>query len=243
MWKNAIGNYIFSWLVSGSIAKTVLLKTKWESFLGYYISCFYFSCLDSFLTQKLHRFVKTKHLSRHYSLLADVCMVVTFGGWISHPDLAKGGWWAVRGVDGWVFRSVGWLWSLKRATSWRWEGYLAKWNTALSQLPRSRFNHGKFFPSAVTEIITLRIKHGIREQPTRPCGTIDKPGLTWIISFRMQCMWKGLQIRVLSSPFGMNEIACCSPCVSTCWSGATRLDLSCRAPYTSPFFLLPLTSP
>ena len=80
----------FSWLVSGSIAKTVLLKTKWESFLGYYISCFYFSCLDSFLTQKLHSFVKTKHLSRHYSLLANVCMVVTFGGPNFAPRFGQG---------------------------------------------------------------------------------------------------------------------------------------------------------
>ena len=183
----------------------MLLKTKWESFLEYYISCFYFSCLDSFLTQKLHEFVKTKHLSRHYSLLANVCVVVEFRIQI-WPRVSGG----QSNVDGWPFRSVGWLWSLKRATSWRWEGYLAKWNTTLSQLPCSRFNHGKFFPSAVIEIITLRIKHGIREQPTRPCGTTDKPGLTWIISLCMQCMWKGLQIRVLSSPFGMNGISPCS---------------------------------
>lgn len=61
-----------------------------------------------------------------------------------------------------------------------------KWNTTLSQLSRSQFNHGEYFPSAVIEIITFRIKHSVIEQSTRPWGAIDTSGFTFLTSFPIQ---------------------------------------------------------
>lgn len=106
------------------------------------------------------------------------------------------------------------------------KGSLVKWNTTLSQCPCSQFNHGKSFPSAATEIITFRIKHGVTEQATIPWGAIDMSGLTSIISFPIQWIWKGLQMWILFSPFGMSVITACSWFAAICLSGATWPDLS-----------------